>query len=302
MNQTKFNNTTAYEEWEPRCLIVQSNSVDLLILQIYIIFTALAIITSNALLLHRLLKKQRKTRADKIFTILSCSDIGVGLFSIPVISLELFSCASNVFGAKFPFYLLRNFAISFPFIFSWTLTIIIALDRVLIITKAQIYKKYITMKVLYWVIILFLLFIFVLLTLAIMELQGNGHNSYMTYYITLLFELCFIVVTVIAYAYLFHFVRSKSRVVENKRHGRTDFNKKLMMTITYTYICLLFFTLPHFAGIAIYFFVQIRDQKILINLIYWIIILPYSNLYANAFIILYRSRGNHKAARGNKSK
>ena len=286
MNQTKFNNTTAYEEWEPRCLIVQSNSVDLLILQIYIIFTALAIITSNALLLHRLLEKQRKTRADKIFTILSCSDIGVGLFSIPVISLELFSCAAHVFGAIFPFYLLWNFAACFPFIFSWTLIIIIALDRVLIITKAQIYKKYITMKLLYWVI---------------MELQRNGHNSYMTFYIVLLFELCFIVVTVIAYAYLFHFVRSKSRVVENKRHGRTDFNKKLMMTITYTYICLLFFTLPHFAGIAIYFFVQIRDQKILINLIYWIIILPYSNSYANAFIILYRSHGNHKVARENKS-
>ena len=301
MNQTKFNNTTAYEEWEPRCLIVQSNSVDLLILQIYIIFTALAIITSNALLLHRLLKKQRKTRADKIFTILSCSDIGVGLFSIPVISLELFSCAANVFGAIFPFYLLWNFAACFPFIFSWTLIIIIAFDRVLIITKAQIYKKYITMKVLYRVIILFLLFIFVLVTLAIMDLQRNGHNSYMTFYIVLLLELCFIVVTVIAYAYLLHFVRSKSRVVENKRHGRTDFNKKLMMTITYTYICLLFFTLPHFAGIAIYFFFQIRDQKILINLICWIIILPYSNSYANAFIILYRSRGNHKAVRENKS-
>ena len=88
MNQTKFNTTTDQEEWQPLCLIVHGNSVDILILLIYIIFTALAITTSNALLLHRLLKKKQKTRADKMFIILSCSDIAVGLFSLPVISLE----------------------------------------------------------------------------------------------------------------------------------------------------------------------------------------------------------------------
>ena len=88
MNQTKFNTTTDQEEWQPLCLIVHGNSVDILILLIYIIFTALAITTSNALLLHRLLKKKQKTRTDKMFIILSCSDIAVGLFSLPVISLE----------------------------------------------------------------------------------------------------------------------------------------------------------------------------------------------------------------------
>ena len=118
MNQTKFNTSTAQEEWQPPCLIVHDNSVDILILLIYIIFPALAIITSNALLLHRLLKKKQKTRADKIFIILSCSDIAVGLFSLPMISLELFSCAPNVFVAVFSSYLLWSFAVCFPFFFS----------------------------------------------------------------------------------------------------------------------------------------------------------------------------------------
>ena len=299
MNQTKFNNTTtAQEQWQPPCLIVHGNSVDLLILLIYIIFTALAITASNALLLHLLLKKKQKTRADKMFIILSCSDIAVGLFSLPVISLELFSCAANVFVAIFTSYLLWNFAVCFPFFFSWTLIIIITLDRVLIITKAQVYKKYITMKVLYWVTIFFLLFIFVLVTVAIMELERN--NSYSTLYIVHLLELCFTFITILAYAYLFHFVRSKSRVIENKRHCGTNFNKKLLITITYTYMCLLFFTFPHFVGVTIYFFGRIRNQRMLGNLFYWSIILPYSNSYANAFIILYRSRGNHKEMRENK--
>ena len=179
MNQTKFSTTTDQEEWQPPCLIVHGNSVDILILLIYIIFTALAITTSNALLLHRLLKKKQK-RADKMFIILSCSDIAVGLFSLPVISLEWFSCAANVFVAVFSSYLIWNFAVCFPFFFSWTLIIIITLDRVLIITKAHVYKKCITMKVLYWVITFFLLFIFILVTTAIMELEQK--NSYSTLY------------------------------------------------------------------------------------------------------------------------
>ena len=300
MNQTKFNTTSAEEEWQPHCLIVHVNSVDLLILQTYIIFTALAIITSNALLLHRLLKKKKKqkTRADKIFIILSCSDIAVGLFSLPVISLELFSCVA-VFVAIFSSYLFWNFAVCFPFFFSWTLVIIIALDRVLIITKAQVYKKYITMKVLYWVIIFSLLFIFVLVTVAITELKRN--NSYSTLHIVHLIELFFIFITIIAYAYLFYFVRSKSRVIENKRRCGANFNKKLLIPISYTYICLLFFTFPHFVGVTIYFFGRIRNQRMLGNLFYWSIILPYSNSYANAFIILYRSRGNHKEVREERS-
>ena len=188
MNQTKFNTTTDQEEWQPPCLIVHGNSVDILILLIYIIFTALAITTSNALLLHRLLKKKQKARADKMFIILSCSDIAVGLFSLPVISLEWFSCAANVFVAVFSSYLLWNFAVCFHFFFSWTLIIIITLDRVLIITKAHVYKKCITMKVLYWVITFFLLFIFILVTTAIMELEQK--NSYSTLYTVHLLELC----------------------------------------------------------------------------------------------------------------
>ena len=78
MNQTKFNTTTAQETSHLTCLSFHNHSVDLLILQIYIIFIALAIITSNPILLYKLSKKKQKTRTDKIFITLSCSDIGVG--------------------------------------------------------------------------------------------------------------------------------------------------------------------------------------------------------------------------------
>ena len=91
----------------------------------------------------------------------------------------------------------------------------------------------------------------------------------------------------------FTLVRSKSQGIANKRNGEINFNKKLMMTITYTFICLLLFSLSPFV-MFIGFFIQIQDEKIMRNLHYWINTLPYSNSYANAFIIPYHYHENHK--------
>ena len=59
-------------------------------------------------------------------------------------------------------------------------------------------------------------------------------------------ETFFIIITIIAFMYLFYFAQLKSRDTTNNRHGGIDFDEKLMITITYTYICLLFFTFPYF--------------------------------------------------------
>ena len=291
MNQTKINITTiAQKKLQTTCLIFRNYSFDLLILQIYIIFTALAIITSNVLLLYKLLTKKQKTRADKMFVILSCSDTDVGSFSIPMMSLELFTCD---FVAGRMLFLLLEFLIPFPFTFSTILIMIIALDRVFIITKARVYKKYITIKVLYWIIIICLLLNFVILTLYIMEITLELSSFKVVHILLLSGELCFIFIIIMAYIYLFYFVRSKSRKIANKRHGGIKFNKKLMMTTTYIYTCLLVFTLPHFVGIIISLFIPIKDKIMLIKTYCWSYALAYSNSYANAFIILYQGRRNH---------
>ena len=142
-------------------------------LQVYFIFTALAIVISNGVLLWKLFKKRYKTRADKIFIILSCSDIGVGLFSIPIISLPLFKWDASAFDMHHTFdyiyHFICIFAASFPYGFSWTLVAIIALDRVFIITKGQIYKQYITMKTLYWIITFCLILILAIVIIFIMR-------------------------------------------------------------------------------------------------------------------------------------
>ena len=189
---------------------MHNHSVDLLILQIYTIFTALAIVTSNAVLLYKLSKKKQKTRTDKIFIILSCSDIGVGSFSIPLISLQLLYVIMVLFMLCFPWFGIFQD----PFLTSF-LSIIITLDRALILTKAHVYKKYITMKVLNRVIILLLLFTSGMTTFFIIEVNFE-RNSHVMSYIVASVQLCVIFITIMAHVYLFHYVRSKSLKLANK--------------------------------------------------------------------------------------
>ena len=50
---------------------------------------SVVVVVSNGLLLYKIFKQKQKTRADKLFIILSASDICVGLISLPISSLPL---------------------------------------------------------------------------------------------------------------------------------------------------------------------------------------------------------------------
>ena len=76
----------------------------------------------------------------------------------------------------------------------------------------------------------------------------------------------------------------------NSERNGINVNKKLMMTITYIYVCLILFSIPHYAGVAVGFIVPLTDPIVQRNLAYWNYILGFSNAYANALIILYNSR------------
>lgn len=103
-------------------------------------------------------------------------------------------------------------------------------------------------------------------------------------------EVFFIIVTIVAYMYLVYFVRSKSREIANQRRGGIKIDKKLLMTIAYTYICLVIFTFPYFAERVAHFILQTVNPLMSMNLKFWGRILVYSNSYTNAMIIVYNSR------------
>ena len=135
-----------------------------------------------------------------------------------------------IVGAMFPFYLFWYFSAFFPYSFSGALIIKIAPERMFIITKTQVYKKYITIKVLYQIIVFCLILNFVLIVFYIIEriLQPNFH---VVPFILLSAEIYFIFITIVAHIYIFHSAQSKSQKITNKRHCGINFNKKLMMTI-----------------------------------------------------------------------
>ena len=88
-----INSSYCYEIWE----YFNNPEIDLTILQVVYSLTSIMIITTNALLLRRLMfRRKQKARADKLFIVLSLSDIGVGLFLIPLLSILLLSVLLGV--------------------------------------------------------------------------------------------------------------------------------------------------------------------------------------------------------------
>lgn len=293
MNHTELNLYISQTSCNYFLQLSQDHFIDILILRIYYPLTALVIVISNGLLLQTFSKKTTKTRADKMFIILSSSGFGVGLISVPVVSLMLSITDCDILNVLSP--AVECFAL-FPYGFSWAPIVIVALDRVLIITKGHIYKKIITQKVLNCIILIALFGVTTMAILNPMRGKFPRQVSQVIQYTQLTFETFFIFITFVAYIYLFLFVHLKSRVIANKRHCLNNFDKKLMMTVTYTYLCLMFFTVPQYAVIATYFIGAITDLTIQMNVHYWAMILVYSNSFANAWIILYNSRKNRKTS------
>ena len=75
------NSTDCFKEWE----YFRVPDIDLVVLQIAFIATALLILTSNSWLLRKLMLKNVKSRPDKLFIILCLSDMGVGAFTVPLL-------------------------------------------------------------------------------------------------------------------------------------------------------------------------------------------------------------------------
>ena len=141
------------------------------------------------------------------------------------------------------------------------MVIIIAVDRVFLITKGHIYENCITINVLYRLIVFVLVFDFAVGTFAALDKEYlEGIHPFILY--TQVFtEVNFSGFTVATYIYLFYFVCSKSNNVSNTRHCSIKYSKRLLMTVTYTFMCLVAFTLPQLVGVVIRFCCNTRSYN-----------------------------------------
>ena len=130
------------------------------------------------------------------------------------------------------------------------------------------------MKTLYWIITLCLVLVLAIVIPVSLKHDLFKRHLHVIVYVVLLTELLFIFINLVPYINLFHFVRSNSRTTATKRHGGADLNKKLTLTVTYTYLCLLLFTLPQVAKQVIVFGWEKRvivnlEKRMMVNLEYW---------------------------------
>ena len=258
-----------------------------IIVQILFILLFIAILFTNTSLLWCLCSLRKKVRETNLLIIQSITDISVGLFSLPLVAWEVFKIPRTV-GCSVPCEILIVFHY-FPHIFSWMLTIIIAIDRWLVVTKGSKYKNVVTTRKL--LKILLALFFF---TAGLSVLQLAFTLNVRTI-MKVVIEIILILVTIALYLHLLHFMRKRTRIV--KPHSGINFSKRLTKTIIWIFFCQVFLTAPQ----LVYFFIIIPygtvenlASRIKAKLIYrWMLILRYSNCFTNALLLLhfqYRNR------------
>ena len=254
------------------------------IFEILVAIVSLSIVISSSLVIHHIAKIHRRRRADIIFIVLSVSDIGVGVFTMPLfgsywyfashqLQIPIFVKGGGIFFGDFPYY------------FSYFLTAIVAVDRLLVITLQLRYKNTFTRKRLMGAIAM--LFVFTLVYSAVWTyyaLPGNQNNEAFEA-VSLGYQVMCSISTLIiisSYMYILYFVRRSSNTILLRRNSyNRTFGKRLTVTILCIFISQCLCTLPY----KVFSVMQLTNTtKIGANP--WIILIRNSQCFSNALIML----------------
>ena len=226
----------------------------LLTFQSLLVIVSILIILSSSLVIKQIHNKKKKTRADEMFLILMISDITVAIISMPALGVlsplwnELLTESAN--GSKIPF-AATAFCFEVPYTFSYMVTVIIAVDRLFIITQHRRYERIITRKRLKCIVACTLTFVivygivnsYVLPQASNDEVTGHMRKGY------LIFNTVTMWVIFSAYIYILFFVKSRSNALKQSKHGKVNKSKKLSKTIFYIFtfqiICILPYLIMH---------------------------------------------------------
>ena len=278
-----FSNNTSQNSPIPK------NNGGRVILQVLYCFTFAAIIIINSVLLWRLVSKLKKTRSNILFMFLSVSDIFVAIISISVLALAVFK--TDFKGCFIPcdvFVVLHYF----PYAYSWSLTITIALDRCLVITKRYAYVKVVSKKRLMAIALALLVveagvsFVF-----GTVEPSTRIRSQFVI-------EVISILITISSYLYLLHYVRKNTKNVTANQKVKGSTNTRLTKVIAYIFFCQVALTLPQWINLLL---IITSKQEITIQVLMnrrttyrWMMILRFQNCYLNACILLYNQYKDYK--------
>ena len=204
--------------------------------------SGLSIISLNVVLIRALLKQPR-TRATVLLLILSISDAGVGFVSIPFVMLRFAYLSKNMYCALLPF---TTFFLYFPLTFSMGVTIVISIDRCLMVTKSIFHTKYMTTGVITFnlIVVFVISFGWSFVSAITFALDKKSKTSWIYFVCQTAAQFVIIIFTCGLNLHLYCFVKRASREMATNRHeGATEsYSSRLTKTIACIFFCMLLFT------------------------------------------------------------
>ena len=259
--------------------------------EILVVLISLLIVSASSLVIYQITKVQvKKVKYDVAFISLSVSDIGVGLFSVPLLGINKYyhrNCRNFPLIGRFSIIFFNYF----PYSFSCLFTAFIAVDRMFAITMTQKYKNLVTQKIFKVIaIILFLISVTIssILTTPVRYVTIWAY-IYTQIVIIILIILCPIVV-VLAHLYILHFAaRRKDLKKLRKHHGKNSNGKRLTRTIIYICISQLICVFP-FILFQFILLCGCIPFKLYGDILQWLALLLYCQCFCDAFVILHNKK------------
>ena len=274
------------------CIVMEQIAV-FVTFQILIVVISVLIVSTSSLVIYQITKvPAKKVRSDFAFIILSVSDIGVGLFSVP---LQGILCHYDKHSQNPPLIasIAGRFFELFPYNVSYPFTAVIAVDRLLVITLALKYKNLVTPSILKVIaVILFLISVTISSTLTIRAYNVESrryitqwvHN--LSQWVVVIVGTICIVVVILTHLYILHFALKRPDIKNLRKHyGKNNTEKRLTNTISFICITQLICVFSY----LILRFLQLNchiSHKRYLHILPWSSILAYCQRICNGLIIL----------------
>ena len=276
--------------------LFETEGTDKLFLKIGYGVSSIIIIVANVIAIRVLINQRVQTREQKMFIkmfiLLSTSDIVVGIFTVPFTMLLFYpEISEDIYCKLLPVII---YAIYTPVNFSWTTTIVIALDRILLITQSQIYVQYMTGKMLCYVFIQNFLIANLLSIWTITTVKYPPKILDINpFTITLIaFEITFIFITGSLYIHLLYYVCRESRGLKASRYVGGKLQSichSTISTIAYVLMTLVTCNATQLVGMMYATVTELKGNVAVRNAIFWPTLALYLNSFFNAIILINRS-------------
>ena len=260
---------------------------------------AILIIVTSSLIVKNIYKKTNIARADSMFMLLSISDIGVGVLSMPALGIKgpftyrILEYYNH--GSRAPL-IISCFCVDFPYTFSNILTAIIAIDRLFIIIWDNCYIHIITEKRLK-IIVASLLAIsvgYLCLDTYFMLPENCCHTNLLLFGGFLGILTASTIVVILAYIYILFTVRKSSkRVGLSCKNSNSKRDRKIFNVIFCILLCQVTCVIPYLILLSL------DISNISIGPRYndigpWLVILRNCQCFCNGFILLHNQKRNAK--------